>query len=87
MKAREFHPNGLPDYTVRLELGQRGEMGWSVYTSAPSTYSWNEATQRHDKPEFHDWAIEWRRTAKAAVAAAHSHARGMREHVARNFKG
>ena len=73
--AHEFHPTGLPDYTVRQEVGQRGELGWAVYTKAPFTFAWNEATQRHDLPEFRDWPLEWRRSAKAAVAAAYAHSR------------
>jgi hypothetical protein len=80
--AREFNPAGLPDYTLRQEVGQRGEMGWSVYTTAPFTFAWNEATQRHDVPEFRDWSVAWSRTAKGAVAAAHNHARSMRAYAA-----
>lgn len=85
--AREFIPNGLSEYVVRHELGQSGEMGWSVYTTAPSTYKWNPETNLHDIPEVRDWAVEWRRTAKAAVAAAHQHALGMRNHVERGYRG
>ena len=80
--AREFTPTGLPDYMVRQEIGQRGEMGWSVYTSAPSTYEWNEATQRHDVPVVRDWSVAWSHTAKGAVAAAHKHKRAMDAHIA-----
>ena len=73
---REFSPDGLPDYTIKQERGgPRDAWGWTVYSRGVHTFEWNDATCSHDRPVYRDWVIEWRPTAKAAVAAAHAHAR------------
>ena len=78
-KTRGFDITGLPGY--RAEYDPRFGK-WYVAVTGIRSFSWNDATERHDVPDYaENYYIEQRNTAKGAVAAAHSHARWVAEQM------
>jgi hypothetical protein len=82
-----FEPRDLPGWWVARDDGPRSR-GWVFLPPAnfPNAFSWSDAAQDHVVPVLNDWAGPYSgpncSTASQAVAAAHKHNRGIRDHIA-----